>query len=716
MSAKPSRVMVVVPDAAALQCLTGTLAFLALKKFDVHVAVQCDPPGAQSLAWYDKLYAGLTIGVLPAVVRDRWRRLAAIVRPALERRRAEPTTTRWGESLQRRLGAIERSIPPPASTIAALEACRPDVLVVSRLRGPDAPHVDFIRAARARRIPTVHVTLGWEEVAQASLADECPDCVALWSAPQRRDAVAAGVPMRRTAVIGAHLATDMIDERVAPLRDEYCRALGVDPASRLVLLALPRWHGDEALRWLREWNEARLSNPATRDTCVVVMTRAHGHDDVVRQLALPGVAAVIAAEGNPYAAAQQLHSALEHAAAVVTLDPAAALEAFSRTRPVLAFVRHADEDLARLCRRVRQDGESPLVADSIEEQLTQLAAVLRGNVDVAGLTRARVFVRPHGNDVEPAYLLVTRLIREITPDVRATLPEVAPAAARWASVARFVARDPGEVAPALDGKVRFLMAFESAAALEHWTALRDAVVARGHRVTAALMDGDASGVHRVTGLARGLSALRIALAGLDASPAPEVVRWRRRLEAVELPGWTSGLHMLARRPALLNAARRLSSAIDRQLPASRHAARLVRGARAGAVIALPSLEPATAVGTWAAQADVLRAARARGLPAAAGVAGSRSPIDEALAAGALRPQGVNRTMADALAEDLERWMAMPAGHQRVGASGVVLAIAACGALTAIIVAAFVADASSAATRATSRTMLRVRGALGRGSR
>ena len=704
MSEKPANVLLVVPDADALQRLTGSLAFLSTKKYRVHVGVQSDAPGAQSLASYDGLYAGLSVSVLPVVAHDRWRALATMVRP-----RADAGG---------RLGALERALPVPPEVGATLDAQRPDVLVITRLRGADAPHLDYVRAARARGIPTVYVTLGWDELRGAGLANEWPDCVAVWNRSQRRDAVEAGLPVRRTCTIGAPLATDLLDERVVASREEYCRALGVDPARRLVLLALPRWQRDEAVAWARAWNTARLSHsPVTRDSHVIVVARGRGDAEALERLALPGVAAVIAAEGNPYTAAQQMHAALEHADAVVALDQAVAFEAFARTRPVLAFARHADEDLARLCRCVREDGKWPRVANSIEEQLAQLAEVLAGGPDQTALTGARSFVRVHGNDVEPAFLLVTRLIREITPRVRAdaSLPGAARSPRRLAALARLVAPEPGDLFPPLDGKVRFLMAFESAAALEHWSALSEALVARGHRVSPVLVN-DGSTRLRTSGLGRSLSALRLGLSLLDSSPAPEMVRWRRRLEAVELPGWTSGLHVLARRPALLNAARRLSAAIDRHLPGSRHAARLVRGARPGAVIALPSLEPATAVTTWAAQADVLRAVRARGLPAAAGVAGSRSPIDDALAAGALRPQGVNHTMADALAEDLERWMAMPDGHERAGAGGVVVALAACGALAAIVAAAFVAGASSAATRATSRTMLRVRGALGRGSR
>ena len=71
---------------------------------------------------------------------------------------------------------------------------------------------------------------------------------------------------------------------------------------------------------------------------------------------------------------------------------------------------------------------------------------------------------------------------------------------------------------------------------------------------------------------------------------------------------------------------------------------------------LPALDPGLAVDSWVAHLDLARAAQARGIPAAASRVGAAA-VEEALAQGALRPNGVSRSTAVAIVDELERWLA-----------------------------------------------------------
>ena len=106
--------------------------------------------------------------------------------------------------------------PPPPSAIpdakvrnakvtmeVGAEAHRPDVLVVARLEGAACVHLDYLRAAHVRGIPTIFLPLSQDDVARAGLPGEVPGCVAVWNRAQRSEAIDAGVPSRRTCVTGA---------------------------------------------------------------------------------------------------------------------------------------------------------------------------------------------------------------------------------------------------------------------------------------------------------------------------------------------------------------------------------------------------------------------------------------------------------------------------------------------------------------------------------
>jgi len=60
------------------------------------------------------------------------------------------------------------------------------------------------------------------------------------------------------------------------------------------------------------------------------------------------------------------------------------------------------------------------------------------------------------------------------------------------------------------------------------------------------------------------------------------------------------------------------------------------------------------VDSWVAHLDLARAAHARGIPAAASRMGAAA-VEAQLARGALRPNGVSRSAAAAIVEELERW-------------------------------------------------------------
>jgi hypothetical protein len=724
-------VMIVVADADALQRATGALAYLSAKKHLVHVGVEADPPGAANLRAFHSRYPGLSVSTLPDLA-DEWRPFASVVRGQLDRRRSTATDSRVETSLR----ALERVIPPPAAVRAELEARKPDLLIVTRLRGAGASHVDYLRAARALGIRTMFLALAADDMELGSVRQATPDCAAVWNRWQRQAAVAAGVPARRTAVIGAHLATDILIEREVPAREEWLAALPVDASRRVVLLAVPVMGAAHALAAASAWNAERVahSDPAVRDCAVVILARGRRDAAALGTAALPGVAAVVHSDER-YAAAKWLHRALAHADAVVSLDDAGvALEAMARERPLLAYSLDPQGELKDLCYRLHRDAAWPPVASTPAEQIRQLADVLAGAIDTPGSAAAQAFVRVHGNDPEPGFLLASRLLRAVTPLATTDRsPTASVRTARWlAAVARWLAPEHGRLEHAADGKVRYLVLVPSLEALERWSSLLHSLVNRGHRVTALLATAPGAPVEvpparsigwgvRVAGafrsvdgvrwrIGRDISAIALWLALLETPESPDFVRWRRRLDTVTLPPWASSLGMLARRRTARRWACQLAATLDRNFAASRAARRLLQRERPHAVVAFPPADAAVVDGL-AAQAEIVRAARALGVPVVAGIAGLDGVMSETLAAGALRPHGLTTSASDEVAGQLETWQSVAAPRNGGGAGRQLRALAAGGALTVVIAGAAVLRGVSS-TRSLARALMRRHAARG----
>jgi hypothetical protein len=658
--ASPARVLIALPDAGALRRAAGLLGYLSARKRQVVAGVQDDPPGGISLGRFDGAYVGLSVARLPAPEDDGWQSLAAVVRTRLESGKAP-------RRMRAMLHGVDVAIPPSRAAVALLRREAPDVLVVGRLR--HGAHLDYLRAARQQGVPSIYLTLRADDVARGGLALALPDCIAVWNSAQRREAKELGLPILRTVVIGAHLWTDVLDVRETRPRDEWCRRLGIDPSRRVMVVGPVGEDAPARQRWLTEWNAARAasSDAGVRGAATVVVIGPGVWPAVATEIELRGAEAVIAA-GADFAdqcdAASRLHQALACADAVVAGDDGLALEGLARALPVIAC--RGREDVDALTVMARRMGEWPCSAATPQDAVACLPPLLDGRARVAVAT-GRAIVRPHGDEVEPGFLLA-RVIKDI--ECRDAAPALTSprhrlagwaAARRWPAAALTLPHDAGLGA-------LFVVALPESLG-SHWRALFEVLALRGHRVAlvaerdVAALAAAAAGLHGVwvTGRlgARPSGAGERTVAALDArwpelSGAEDAseTRWRRRFDGVMLPTPIRGLETLQGRSAALARVRALRDVLDASLSPSRTARRLVDRERPDAVVVLPSLDPATAIASWTAHLDLLRAARGRGVPVMASRLGTDA-VEEALAQGALRPNGVSRATAAAIVDALE---------------------------------------------------------------
>jgi hypothetical protein len=385
-------------------------------------------------------YPSVTHGVAPARERDEWTSLAGKLRLGMDvlrylapeydaavrlRERAVARAplfaARWAARpivrrapirrlLAAALRAAERAIPASAAIAAYLKEQRPDLLVVTPLIGVvGSPQPDYIRAARALRVPTALAVWSWDHLSSKALIRDAPDRVFVWNEVQRDEAVRLhGVPAASVVVTGAQCFDQWFGRTPSRTRDAFCRTVGL-PADRPFVLyvgsALFGGSPSEAafvLRWIEQLR--RSPDPAVRRAGVLVRPhpqRMHEWEG----LDTSSLTDVVVWGGNPVTdqTRADYFDSLAHSAAVVGLNTSAFIEAGIAGRPVLAIVpdEFSDNQEGTLHFRYLTDVGGGLLRTSrnLAEHEVQLRDALR-EPDTPGRHAGflRAFVRPHGLD------------------------------------------------------------------------------------------------------------------------------------------------------------------------------------------------------------------------------------------------------------------------------------------------------------------------------
>jgi hypothetical protein len=176
------------------------------------------------------------------------------------------------EALLRRLERpFRRRRPSPSSSIGQ----RPDVVLITPLIDLGSSQIEYLRAARARRIPTALCVWSWDHLTSKALIRELPDRVFVWNDTQKKEAIALHrVPADRVVVTGAQCFDQWFNRTPSRSREDFCREVGLDPARPYLLWvcsALIYGSPVEAtfvLEWIRRIR--RSASPALRDVGILV--------------------------------------------------------------------------------------------------------------------------------------------------------------------------------------------------------------------------------------------------------------------------------------------------------------------------------------------------------------------------------------------------------------------------------------------------------------
>ena len=365
---------------------------------------------------------------------------------------------------------VERAVPDDPRIREYLESRTPDIVLLTPLIDLGSSQIEYLRAARALRIPTGLCVWSWDHLSSKALIRDAPDRVFVWNPTQKQEAIALhGVAANRIVVTGAQCFDQWFDRRPSRDRETFCRQVGLPSSPPFVLWvcsALFQGSPVEA-QFVLTWIRALRNSASARLRAAPILVRPHPSRLAEWQgIDLSSLNAVLWG-GNPVDAQSRADyfDSLYHSAAVVGINTSAFIEAGIVGRPVHTIIVPEMESnqtgTVHFNYLLNAGGGLLEVAHSFEEHVAKLDASLAradlparrslgegGKVgpydDRAERDRAerrpfvREFVRPNGLDV-PA----TPLFVDFVESMAALKP--APArpsrfAALWRSMADRVAR------------------------------------------------------------------------------------------------------------------------------------------------------------------------------------------------------------------------------------------------------------------------------------
>jgi hypothetical protein len=402
-------------------------------------------------------YSNVTWGWTPSPAGEPWFPFAQKVRlaldyvryldpryadaPKLRLRNIErtPRIVRWLTSgaggllvghrpIARALKWLERTMPQSSAIEQYLAEQRPDVVLLASLTFSRSLQIEQLKAAKVLGIPVAACIMSWDHLSSKTLLHIPPDLTIVWNDVQKQEAMDMhGLPAERVVVTGAQCYDQWFERAPARSREEFCRAVGLNPSRPFVLYvcsAMSPVPDPVEPVFVKQWIEAMRASANPRLRAAGVLVRPH--PERVREwegVSLDGLENVVVHGRTPIDsdAKADYFDSLYFSDAVVGLCTSAFLEAAIVGRPVLTLLLPAyrihQDGMAHFRYLLNVGGGLLQTAPDLESHLVQLGEVVGGSRERDDRNRRFVtaFVRPSGLEIPatPAFAdAVERLAAE----------------------------------------------------------------------------------------------------------------------------------------------------------------------------------------------------------------------------------------------------------------------------------------------------------------
>lgn len=416
---------------------------LAERGHRVHLTAE-EPEAFGGQALVEQLaaeYQDVSWGWAPSVADEGWSSFAQKIRHAVEyvrfrapeyadapklrirSRERAPRIVRWLTSgigslplgqrlILRVLTWIERRLPASVKLQSFLAEQGPDLLVVTALTVARSAQVHQLKAAQTLGIRTAAAILSWDHLSSKALLHIAPQRTLVWNDTQKQEATRLhNLPADRVVVTGAQCYDQWFDRRPTRTREQFCAALGLDPARRIILYVCstmsPAPDPVEPV-FVREWVRAVRASADLELTHASLLIRPHPERvKEWRGVSLDEYADVVVRGRTPIdsEAKADYFDSLFYSDVVVGLCTSAFLEAAIVGRPVLTLLLPAfrihQEGMAHFRYLLTVGGGLLHTSRDLDSHLSQLGTAIRGRGarDERNQRFLSEFIRPAGLDV-----------------------------------------------------------------------------------------------------------------------------------------------------------------------------------------------------------------------------------------------------------------------------------------------------------------------------
>jgi hypothetical protein len=332
------------------------------------------------------------------------------------------------KNLDKLLALMERTIPSSTVLEDFLKAEQPDLLLVSPLVNLGSYQADFVKSAKALRIPVVYPVFSWDNLSTKGLIHVQPDGVIVWNERQRTEAIEMhGVPPDRIAVTGAPRFDEFFAMAPETSREQFCAIHGLDARQPIVVyLCSSEFVAGGEAGFVRRWIDEVRREPSLRSCNILI--RPHPRQQKPWKGFEVLDARVAVALPRAMNADPTLFDTVHHSAAVVGLNTSAQLEAGIAGRPVLTILAPefaaGQQGTLHFSYLLKEQGGFVDVAPDFDTHRRQLAAAVGGDYDRHGIrTFIGQFLRPQGID-RPATPFMVEAIEQFAQSHREAHSEV----------------------------------------------------------------------------------------------------------------------------------------------------------------------------------------------------------------------------------------------------------------------------------------------------
>lgn len=320
------------------------------------------------------------------------------------------------------LSLCEYLTPPDAGITDYIRTARSSAVVVSYRNFPcTSPDIDYLKSAKALRVPAILLTPSWDNLTTKSLIQVMPDAALVWN-EEHAHAVHEyhRVPRTKIKIVGAPQFDAWFNRR-APFqtRAEFSASFALNPNQTFLLYISSASAGrrnPDAIRILREACDAS-TDPLVRGVHILVRPYP-GYEEFSEVENVSGITVLPApAEGRRTLNDDTLfYDSIFHSCAVVALDSAAFFDVMAIGRPGIVYrdARFADIQSAEHFSALMGRG-ALYESFSGPECAVTVSRLLSGSDALASLRAAYLarYIRPRGIERNAGDSVVDEIVKLI---------------------------------------------------------------------------------------------------------------------------------------------------------------------------------------------------------------------------------------------------------------------------------------------------------------